>query len=87
MNETNDTKARMLQEMITTFIPATKKEMLNHDVILLTTEELIAQMAPMIQVDKNELSRTLFDAGFRFVYGAETWRWMLRRKEYCVFLE
>ena len=29
----------------------------------------------------NELSCILFDAGARFVYEAETWRWMLKRKE------
>ena len=28
----------------------------------------------------NELSCILFDAGARFVYEAETWRWMLKRK-------
>lgn len=77
MSETKDTKARMLHEMITTFIPAKEEERQNNDVILLTTEELMERMAPMMPVDKGELSRALFDAGFRFVYEGSTWKWML----------
>ena len=35
-----NTNERMLQEMITTFIPATEKEINDNDTTLLTTEEL-----------------------------------------------
>lgn len=78
----NNTATRIVEAMVNTFAPAQENEIDEMGtVMLLSTEELIAQMAPMMQVDKNELSRILFDAGFRFVYEAETWRWMLKRKE------
>lgn len=72
-----DTSKRMMQEMITTFIPAKENEIESPDVILLTTEELAARMASVMPVDKGELSRALFDAGFRFIYEGDTWKWML----------
>ena len=72
-----NTAKRMMQEMITTFIPAKENETGNPDVLLLTTEELAARMAPVMPVDKGELSRALFDAGFRFIYEGDTWKWML----------
>lgn len=82
MSQANDTATKIVSAMVNTFVPALESEIDDKgNVQLLSTEELIQQMAPMIQVDKNELSRILFDAGFRFVYYAETWRWMLRRKE------
>ena len=73
-----NTNERMLQEMITTFIPATEKEINDNDTTLLTTDELAQRMAPLMHVDKGELSRALFDAGFRFIYDGDTWKWMLK---------
>lgn len=70
---------RIIAEMIRSFEPASEIDV--PSTMLLTTDEIIAQMAPIVQVDKNELSRALFDAGFRFIYNAETWRWMLKLKE------
>lgn len=72
-----NTAKRMMQEMITTFIPAKEDEIESTDVVLLTTEEIAARMAPVMQVDKTELAKELFDAGFRFIYEGDTWKWML----------
>ena len=78
----NNTATKIVEAMVATFAPAQENEIDEMGTVtLLSTEELIAQMAPMMQVDKNELSRILFDAGFRFVYYAETWKWMLKRRK------
>ena len=58
-----NTNERMLQEMITTFIPATEQEINDNDTTLLTTDELAQRMEPLMHVDKGDLSRALFDAG------------------------
>ena len=80
--EGKTTATRIIEAMVATFAPATEHDIDEMGtVMLLSTDELIAQMDPMMQVDKNELSRILFDAGFKFVYEAETWKWMLKRKE------
>ena len=62
-----------------TFAPAQENEIDEMGtVMLLSTEELIAQMAPMMQVDKDELSRMLYEAGFRLTYDGDTWKWALK---------
>ena len=68
----------MLGDMITTFIPATKEELNDADTLLLTTEELIARMQPVMDVNKDELSRMLYEAGFRLTYDGSTWKWALK---------
>ena len=68
----------MLGDMITTFIPATKEELNDADTLLLTTEELIARMQPVMDVNKEELSRMLYEAGFRLTYDGNTWKWALK---------
>lgn len=78
MSKEIDTTQRILNDMITAFVPATKEELNDPDTVLLTTEELMAQMEPIMHVDKDALSRTLHEAGFRFIYEAGTWKWMLR---------
>lgn len=74
----NKTTERMLGDMITSFIPATKEELNDADTLLLTTEELIARMQPVMDVNKEELARMLYEAGFRLTYYGDTWKWALK---------
>ena len=78
MSKNIDTTQRILNDMITAFIPAMKDELNEPDTVLPTTEELMAQMDPIMHVDKDALSRTLHEAGFRFIYEGNTWKWMLK---------
>ena len=45
---------------------------------MLTTEELMARMQPVMDVNKDELSRMLYEAGFRLTYYGDTWKWALK---------
>ena len=74
----NKTTERMLADMITTFIPATKEELNDADTLLLTTEELMARMQPVTDVNKEELARMLYETGFRLTYYGDTWKWALK---------
>lgn len=76
--EKDKTTERMLSDMITTFIPATKEEMNDADTLLLTTDELMARMQPVMSVNKDELSQMLFKLGFRLKYEGDTWKWALK---------
>lgn len=78
MSKEIDTAQRILNDMITSFIPAKEEELDDPDTLLLTTEELMQRMEPIMHVDKDALSRTLHEAGFRFIYEGETWKWMLK---------
>lgn len=82
MSKNEDTSKRMMQEMITnTFTPANERDRNMPNTIMLSTSELADRMAPMMQVNKEELSKVLYDAGFRFIYEADTWKWMLKYKD------
>lgn len=74
----NKTTERILGDMITSFIPATKEELNDADTLLLTTEELIARMQPVMDVNKEELVRMLYETGFRLTYYGDTWKWALK---------
>jgi|GEM_PF-6434308 len=74
----DSTTKRMLSDMLTTFIPALDKEKDDPDTILLTTDELMARMQPVMSVNKDELSRMLFELGFRLKYEGDTWKWALK---------
>lgn len=82
MSKNNEnTNTRMMQEMINTFTPAAEKDRNMPNYLTLSTNELAERMAPMMQVNKEELSRALFDAGFRFIYEGDTWKWMLKYRD------
>lgn len=74
----DSTTKRMLSDMLTTFIPALDKEKDDPDTILLTTDELMARMQPVMSVNKDELSRMLYETGFRLTYYGDTWKWALK---------
>ena len=76
-----DTSKRIMQDMINTFSPATERERHLPNTIMLTTDELAERMIPMMQVNKEELSKELFNAGFRFIYEGDTWKWMLKYRD------
>ena len=78
MSKEIDTAQRILNDMITSFIPAKEEELDDPDTLLLTTEELMQRMEPIMHADKDALSRTLHEVGFRFIYEGETWKWMLK---------